>query len=89
MHFTYMKFNSVHAFKAQNIAFREDPRKRAGMHPNSEFGLQKHQLFDRDFHSFSRNHIKYVKWGKMMTLTETLRCLVKTWSQKVRGAFIL
>ena len=65
MHFTYMEFNSVHAFKAQNIAFRENPRKRAGMHPNSEFGLQKHQLFYKDFNSLSRNHIIQHKICKM------------------------
>ena len=49
-----MQFNSVHAFKAHNIAFRENPRKRAGMHPNSGFGPQKDEIFDKDSHSFSR-----------------------------------
>ena len=103
MYFTYMEFKSVHAFKAQNIAFREIPRKRAGMHPNSEFGLQKHQLFYKDFHSFSRNHINQHKLHKMEGNNDSDRIigipckklgtfwvpLPKRGTQKVRGALVL
>ena len=65
MHFSYMEFNSVHAFKAQNIAFRENPRKRTGMHQNCGFGLRKDQLFHKDFHLFSRKYIIQHKICKM------------------------
>ena len=88
MKFTYMKCKSDHAFKAQKIAFLENPRKRTGMHQNCGFGLRKDQLFHKDFHLFSRKYIiqhKYVKWGKLMTRTESLRFLVKnlvSWALK-------
>ena len=65
MYFTYMKCKSDHAFKAQKIAFLENPRKRTGMHQNCGFGLRKDQLFHKDFHSFSRNHINQHKLRKM------------------------
>ena len=96
MHFTYMEFNSVHAFKAQMIAFRENPRKRAGMHPDSEFGLQKHQLIYKDFHSFSRNHINQHKIRKMGGNNDSDRIieipcekLGVLGTKKVRGALVL
>ena len=96
MHFTYMEFKYVHAFKAQNIAFRENPRKRAGMHPNSEFGLQKHQLIYKDFHSFSRYHTNQHKLHKIGENNDSDRIieipckkLGVLGTKKVRGALVL
>ena len=81
LHFTYMELKSGHAFKVQNIAFRANPRKRAGMHPDSGFGFQKDNLFYKDFHLISRNHIfehSICKMQEHNASDRTLRFLVKT-----------
>ena len=75
MYFTYMECKSAYAFKAQNIAFRENPPKRTGMHQNCGFGLRKDQLFHKDFHLFSRKYIIQYKLCKIWEINDSDRII--------------
>ena len=90
MYFTYIQINSDHTFKAQNVAFRGNPRKRTGMHRNPGFRLPKDQLFHNDLHLFPRNLLFQLNISKILennALGKPLRFLVKNLVPKVLGAF--
>ena len=78
------------------MKIRENSGKYEKIHPDSEFGLQKDQLFYKDFHSFSRNHINQHKLHKMGGNNDSDRnieipCkkLGVLGTKKVRGALVL
>ena len=75
MNFTYMKCKSDHAFKAQKIAFLENPLKRTGMHQNCGFGLRKDQLFHKDFHIFPRKCLIQYKICKIGEINDSDRII--------------